>query len=124
MDPCIGTPTVSLRLPSTILPAERLLARALVARRQSGRSVPFLQRRSERSTELWSWFMELYWEECIGKSLGYAEMHIIMAKLLWHCDVATAPGERDDEWLMQKSYAMMEKLPFDVQLRYAGEIVL
>lgn len=57
---------------------------------------------------------------CIGKTLGYAELHIILAKLLWHFDITAAPGGRDVEWLMQKSYAMMEKLPFDVQLRYAG----
>lgn len=57
---------------------------------------------------------------CIGKILGYAELHIILTKLSWHFDMRAAPGGRDVHWLMQKSYAMMEKQPFDVQLRYAG----
>ena len=57
---------------------------------------------------------------CIGKSLGYAELHVILAKLSWHFEMTMAPEGRDVEWLKQKSYAMMEKKPFDVQLRYAG----
>ena len=43
-----------------------------------------------------------------------------MAKLLWHFNITAAPGGRDVEWLTQKSYAVMEKQPFDVELRYAG----
>ena len=40
--------------------------------------------------------------------------------LSWHFDMIMAPGGRDVEWLKPKSYAMMEKQPFHVQLRYAG----
>ena len=57
---------------------------------------------------------------CIGKTLGYAELRIILAKLIWHFNVSTAPGGRDVEWLAQKRYTMVEKDPFDVRLRYVG----
>ena len=57
---------------------------------------------------------------CIGKILGYAELHTVVAKLLWHFDVEMAPGGRDVDWVTQKSYAMMETQPFDVRLEYVA----
>ena len=55
-------------------------------------------------------------ESCIGKQLAYAELHVILAKILWHFDVTVAPGGRNPEWLEQKTYAMVNLQPFDVQL--------
>jgi cytochrome P450 len=57
---------------------------------------------------------------CIGKALGLAELRTVIANLVWHFDLQTAPGGRDVQWLTQKSYAMMEKQPLDVQLVYVG----
>ena len=54
------------------------------------------------------------------KSFGYAELHTILAKLLLHFDISIALRGRDVEWVMQKSYTMMEKQLFDVQLAYIG----
>ena len=55
-------------------------------------------------------------ESCIGKQLAYAELHMVLAKLLWHFDLNAAPGGRNTEWLEQKTYAMVNLNPFDVQL--------
>ncbi len=51
---------------------------------------------------------------CIGQSLGYAELYTVLAKLFWHFDLSKCSSGRDVEWVMQKSYAMMEKQPLDV----------
>lgn len=53
---------------------------------------------------------------CIGKPLALAELRIVLANLVWYFDIMGAPGGRDVEWLAQKSYAMVEKQPLDVQL--------
>jgi hypothetical protein len=45
-----------------------------------------------------------------------AELRTLIAQLLWHFDLAAAPGGRDVEWLSQKCYAMVEKQRFDVEL--------
>ena len=57
---------------------------------------------------------------CIGQTLAYAELHIFIAKLFWNFDVSIPLGGRDVDWIMQKSYAMMEKDPFDIQIDYVG----
>ena len=55
-------------------------------------------------------------ESCIGKQLAYAELHVILAKLVWQFDMSAATGSRNIEWLEQKIYAMVNLQPFDVQL--------
>ncbi|KAF2878220.1 cytochrome P450 [Massariosphaeria phaeospora] len=53
---------------------------------------------------------------CIGKGLALAELRSVMARLVWNFDMSVAPGGRDVDWLSQKSYAMLERQPLDVQL--------
>lgn len=55
-------------------------------------------------------------ESCIGKLLAYAELHMILAKMLWQFDISLAPRGRNCEWLDQKIYAMVNLQPLDVQL--------
>jgi len=57
---------------------------------------------------------------CIGKDLAYGELRVTLAKLCWCFDLSAAVGGRNVDWLMQKTYAMVERQPFDVQLSYAG----
>lgn len=40
---------------------------------------------------------------CIGKKLAYAEMRLILAKLLYHFDLS-AGGELDADWFDQKNW--------------------
>lgn len=48
-------------------------------------------------------------------SLAYAEMRLILAKLLWHFDVALVEPEKD--WMKdQRVYALWEKPSLRVRL--------
>ncbi|KAI0594819.1 P450 monooxygenase No.1 [Biscogniauxia sp. FL1348] len=52
---------------------------------------------------------------CIGKNLAYAEMRLILAKLLFNFDVALDPSSRD--WLSsQKAYVVWDKPQLNVKL--------
>ena len=42
----------------------------------------------------------------------------MLAKLFWHFNMRKARGGRDVDWVQQKSYAMMEKQPFDLHITY------
>lgn len=53
---------------------------------------------------------------CIGKYLAYQELRLILAKLVWHFDIAMAEGGRNVEWTKQKCFALVKKEPFDVKL--------
>ena len=48
----------------------------------------------------------------------------VLARLTWHFDISAARGGQDVEWIIPKSYAMMEKQPFDVQLKLANRKIL
>lgn len=41
---------------------------------------------------------------------------MILAKMVWHFDMNAAPRGRNAEWLEQRTYAMVNLDPFDVQL--------
>ncbi|EUC27912.1 hypothetical protein COCCADRAFT_110493, partial [Bipolaris zeicola 26-R-13] len=51
---------------------------------------------------------------CIGKSLAYAEMRLIMGRLLWNFDIALEPGF--ENWEKQKVYILWEKSELKVRL--------
>ncbi|KAK0637910.1 Averantin hydroxylase [Lasiodiplodia hormozganensis] len=46
---------------------------------------------------------------CIGKTLAYQEMRIILAKILWNFDLKLCP--ESDGWINQKSYTLWQKDP-------------
>ncbi|KUJ15044.1 cytochrome P450 [Mollisia scopiformis] len=52
---------------------------------------------------------------CIGKNLAYAEMRLILSKLLFNFDLELADKERD--WLDQKTYSLWEKQELNVKLK-------
>ncbi|KAH8648613.1 cytochrome P450 [Xylariales sp. PMI_506] len=53
--------------------------------------------------------------DCVGRNLAYAEMRLILAKLLWHFDMRLA--EESKNWVaVQKNYLLWEKPPLYVHL--------
>ncbi|OJD35901.1 cytochrome p450 [Diplodia corticola] len=52
---------------------------------------------------------------CIGKSLAYHEMRLILAKLLWNFDFELCP--ESDGWINQKCYTLWQKDPLWVKAR-------
>lgn len=57
---------------------------------------------------------------CIGQTLAYAELQMFVAKFFWNFDVSKPVNGRGVDWVSQKSYAMVEKEPFDVEIAYVG----
>lgn len=52
---------------------------------------------------------------CLGKNLAYAEMRVILAKMLWHFDLELAPGM--DDWLdRNKLFMLWEKPALEIKL--------
>ena len=64
---------------------------------------------------------------CIGKNLAYAEMRLVMARLLWRFDLSVPQGQKGkgwEEWVeRQKTYILWEKggLWVDVKEMQAGK---
>ncbi|KAL2266034.1 hypothetical protein VTJ83DRAFT_5386 [Remersonia thermophila] len=54
---------------------------------------------------------------CLGKNLAYAEMRLILAKVLWHFDLELLPESRD--WNKQKIFVVWEKGALNVKLTRA-----
>ena len=58
---------------------------------------------------------------CIGRNLAYAEMRLIVAKLLWHFDIALdtekmGKQEGKNTWTNQKMYVVWERRPLWVKV--------
>ncbi|TGJ86345.1 hypothetical protein E0Z10_g2441 [Xylaria hypoxylon] len=51
---------------------------------------------------------------CLGRNLAYAEMRLVMARLIWHFDIENAT---DGNWMDQRVYMVWEKGPLHVKLR-------
>ncbi|KAI4177418.1 MAG: hypothetical protein LQ343_000399 [Gyalolechia ehrenbergii] len=54
---------------------------------------------------------------CIGKPLAWAEMKLILCKVLWNFDMELAEGNKDDWSMEQKVYLLHERTPLYVKLR-------
>lgn len=57
---------------------------------------------------------------CIGLTLAYHEMRLIMANLLWHFDVKLAE-EADPKWLEQTVHLVWDKKPLMVRIEGRGD---
>ncbi|RSL97567.1 hypothetical protein CDV31_012980 [Fusarium ambrosium] len=54
--------------------------------------------------------------DCIGKNLAYAEMRLVMSRLLWKYDLEAVQGQED--WVFaQRVYVIYDKGPFMVNLK-------
>ncbi|PYI11212.1 cytochrome P450 [Aspergillus sclerotiicarbonarius CBS 121057] len=52
---------------------------------------------------------------CIGRNLAYAEMRVILARVLWNFDLELCEGSRG--WYNQRSYSLWEKPPLMCKLK-------
>ena len=54
---------------------------------------------------------------CIGEPLAWAEMRLVLAKLMWHFDLKRANTEHSEIiWEDQNVLGVLEKHPLDVKL--------
>ncbi|KAF2965734.1 hypothetical protein GQX73_g7855 [Xylaria multiplex] len=51
---------------------------------------------------------------CIGRNMAYAEMRLVMARLIWHFDVESATT---GDWMDQRVFLVWEKGPLHIKLR-------
>ncbi|KAF2119388.1 cytochrome P450 [Lophiotrema nucula] len=58
---------------------------------------------------------------CIGMKLAYAEMRLILARLLYAFDLSLADDKDRWDWGQQKTYILWEKEPLKVTLRRSGK---
>ncbi|RDL34574.1 Cytochrome P450 ClCP1 [Venustampulla echinocandica] len=56
---------------------------------------------------------------CIGQTLAWVEMRIILSRLLWNFDIEVPDGKVLPSWTQQKIYWTWEKQSLDVQLKKA-----
>ncbi|KAI3544290.1 RadP cytochrome P450 epoxidase [Colletotrichum filicis] len=52
---------------------------------------------------------------CLGKNLAWLELRLLLAKTLWHYDLALCPGM--ESWVVQRNYITWEKGPLVVKLK-------
>ncbi|KXH26907.1 RadP cytochrome P450 epoxidase [Colletotrichum simmondsii] len=52
---------------------------------------------------------------CLGKNLAWLELRLLLAKTLWHYDLALCPGM--ESWVVQRNYITWEKGPLMVKLK-------
>ena len=46
-------------------------------------------------------------DECVSRSLAYAEMHLILTRVLWRFDLELLPESRG--WYSQRVFGLWEK---------------
>ncbi|ESZ94230.1 hypothetical protein SBOR_5364 [Sclerotinia borealis F-4128] len=56
--------------------------------------------------------------DCVGKAFGFAEVRLILAKLIWNFDLSL--GEKDWDWYTQKAF--LEDLGTDVMVRIQSAV--
>lgn len=52
--------------------------------------------------------------QCIGMKLAYAEMRIIVARVLWEFDIQLADQKDRFDWGEQATYIFWEKRPLNI----------
>ena len=58
---------------------------------------------------------------CLGKSLAYAELRLILGRLLWNFDLEfPGPLSECPNWREQKMFMLMEKAPLPIRLTPVG----
>jgi cytochrome P450 len=61
---------------------------------------------------------------CIGRLLAWAEMRLIMARLVWRFDVLPADTEAGWlQWDQQRTFTVVERQPFEVRLKRRGGLI-
>ncbi len=55
--------------------------------------------------------------QCIGKNLAWAELRLILARLVWAFDIEATEAGKRVWWKDQRTWMLWEKLPFEISLR-------
>ncbi|OQE09481.1 hypothetical protein PENVUL_c006G00923 [Penicillium vulpinum] len=58
---------------------------------------------------------------CLGRNLAYAEMRLILARMIWNFDMELAPDSK--EWIKQRSFSVWEKGSLNVKLTPALQTI-
>ncbi|MCJ1439449.1 hypothetical protein MMC27_008843 [Xylographa pallens] len=53
---------------------------------------------------------------CLGKSVAWAEMRVVLARLVWRFDIGVAEG-RGVDWMDLKTYIVVQKEPIGVRVK-------
>jgi cytochrome P450 len=53
---------------------------------------------------------------CIGKNLAYAELRLILSRMIWNFDLSFPREMQGYDWANQKTYVLVEKQPLKVRL--------
>ena len=57
---------------------------------------------------------------CIGKNLAWAEMRLILARMMWNFDISVAQRsdgtQKELDWARQKTWILVQKESFEVKL--------
>jgi cytochrome P450 len=53
---------------------------------------------------------------CIGKNLAYAELRLILSRMIWNFDLSFPKEMGAYDWAKQKTYVLVEKQPLKVRL--------
>ena len=60
---------------------------------------------------------------CIGKNLAWAELRLILSRMLWNFDIGAIRGsdgaEKIVDWTKQKTWVLVQKEPLEVRLTCA-----
>lgn len=55
---------------------------------------------------------------CIGKPLAMAELHLVLARMVWRFDLEKVNTEAGNlKWHEQRVFTVVERKPFEVKLR-------
>lgn len=57
---------------------------------------------------------------CLGKNLAWAELRLILARMIWNFDIETAKDSNGKlktlDWTKQKTWVLIQKEPLEVKL--------
>lgn len=59
----------------------------------------------------------LGWHSCIGQAVAYAEMRLVVARLVYAFDIQLADPTDGWDWKKQKTFVFWEKNPLKVSIR-------
>lgn len=53
---------------------------------------------------------------CPGKAVAWAEMRLVLARMVWNLDLSVAPGKQVN-WMDLKTYVVVQKEPIMIRIK-------
>lgn len=53
---------------------------------------------------------------CPGKAVAWAEMRVVLARMVWNLDLSIAPGKQVN-WMDLKTYVVVQKEPIKIRIK-------